>query len=136
MVRLNPERPQVRSGEGVGVDVLIQNGDNVGQVNFQLRYNAEVLRFVPPGEPGDFLAQNGVIPDVQVVEGGEGGVIVVSLTRPGEQGANGGGRLLRLNFVALRPGTASFQFATAQVRDPDSNALPAGLRVVNVEVAP
>lgn len=136
MVRLNPERPQIRSGEGVGVDVLIQNGENVGQVNFQLRYNAEVLRFAPPAEPGDFLAQNGVIPDVQVVEGGEGGVIVVSLTRPGEQGANGGGRLLRLNFVALRPGTASFQFATAQVRDPDSSALPAGLRVVNVEVAP
>jgi hypothetical protein len=51
-------------------------------------------------------------------------------------GAEGGGRLLRLNFVALRAGSAGFQFATAAVRDPQANALPAGLRVTNVDVLP
>lgn len=135
-VQLIPDRPQAKVGEGVGVDLMVRSAENVGQVNLQIRFNPEVLRFVPPGEPGEFMAQGGVIPDVQVVEGGDGGMVVLSLSRAGAAGASGGGRLLRLNFVALAPGTSSLQFAGGQVRDPESNSLAAGFRTANVEVVP
>jgi general secretion pathway protein D len=137
MVRLSPSRQQMQAGESLGVDVMIQSATNVGQVNFQLRYNPEILRFAPPGEAGDFMTQGGAAPDVQIVEAGGGGTVVVSINRPaGMSGAEGGGRLVRLNFVALKAGSAGFQFATAAVRDPQANALPAGLRVTNVDVLP
>lgn len=135
-VRLAPDRPQVAVGDAVAVDVLVAGADNVGVVNFQLRYDPRVLRFVPPGQQGDFLAQGGAPVELQVVEGAEGGLIVVHAARSGGAGASGGGRLVRLNFVALSPGTAGFGFAVAQVRAPDNRALPAQFRVAGVEVIP
>lgn len=135
-LRLAPERGQVKPGESIGVDVLITAAENVGQVNFQLRYNPAVLRFVPPAAPGEFLAQSGGTQDLQAVEAGSGGVIVVSLTRPGTVGASGGGRLVHLNFVAVQPGTASFAFGAANVRDPQAGPMQSAWRVTNVEVVP
>jgi hypothetical protein len=41
-----------------------------------------------------------------------------------------------LNFVAVGEGTADFAFAAAQVRDPESQRIPASFRIANVEVRP
>lgn len=123
------------TGESVGVDVLIAGGEGVGQVNFQLRYDKKAVRFAPPASPGEFLSQGGVPVDMQAVETPDGGLLVISLNRGGGgAGANGSGRLVRLNFVALQPGTAGFNFATAAVRTADNQPQPASFSVSNLEV--
>ncbi len=124
------------SGEALGVDVLISDATNVAMVNFQLRYDPSVLRFVPPAAGGEFLQQGGAAVDLQAVESAEGGLVVVSAARSGGAGAAGAGRLVRLNFVALAEGSAGFGFAAAQVRGPDNQPQAMSLRASDVAVAP
>jgi hypothetical protein len=103
-------------------------------VNFQLRYDKKVLRFVPPAMPGEFMQQGGAAFDLQAVEAAEGGTIVVSASRGGSTGATGTGSLVRLSFIALDQGNAGFGFAAAQVRGPDAQPMPASFRVANLDV--
>lgn len=135
-VRLAPEGSEVPAGGNVVVDVLISAAENVGQFNLQLRYDPKVLRFVPPAENGDFLTQGGVPVELQAVESGEGGLVVVTGARSGAVGAFGSGRLVRLRFIALAPGDAGFGFAAAQIRGMDGQALMASFRVSGMEVIP
>ncbi len=133
-IRLVPRSGRVAAGDQVVVDVVAEGAADVATVNFQLRYNPQVLRFMPPAQAGTFLAQGGVPADVQAVESAEGGLVIVSATRAGNAGASGSGPIVTLRFVAVAPGTASFGFAAAQVRNPDMEAIPASFRVANVEV--
>ncbi|NJN64853.1 MAG: hypothetical protein HC882_08205, partial [Acidobacteria bacterium] len=135
-VRLVPSASSVTSGDPLTVDVAIANGAQVSTVNFQLRYNPQVLRFVPPAQLGDFLQQGGVPADLQAVESAEGGLVVVSITRPGQAPAEGAGQLVRLNFIAVGEGEAGFSFSAAQVRGPESQSWPASFRTASVEVQP
>ncbi|MDQ7088024.1 MAG: cohesin domain-containing protein [Acidobacteriota bacterium] len=135
-VRMAADRTRVAAGEAFGVEMVVSGAENVGQVNFQLRYDPAVLRFVPPAEPGSFLQQGGVRVDLQAVESAEGGLIVVSAARAGDVGASGSGGLVRLNFIALAPGEAGFTISAASVRSPDSRAQPASFRRTSVEVTP
>ncbi len=134
-IRLAPDRPQVNSGDAFSADVYISGAEDVAQANFQLRYDPKVVKFVPPAQPGDFLSQGGAPVDLQVVETGDGAMIVVSAARNGPGGASGAGRIVRLNFVALSKGNANFGFITATIRGTDSQPLPAAYRASNVEVA-
>ena len=135
-VRLAPSATEVKSGDPITLEVLISGAEDVSTVNYQLRYNKDVLRFVPPAQLGDFMQQGGIPADLQAVESAEGGVIVVSASRPGSRPASGAGRLMRLNFVAVAPGSAAFSFAAAQVRGPESQRWPASFRSANVQVSP
>ncbi len=134
-IRLSTASTRVAPGETLGVELLISGAEDVGTVNFQLRYDPKVLQFVPPAKLGSFLQQGGVPVDLQAVEAGDG-LVVVSAARAGETGADGSGGLVQLSFVALAEGPAGFAFSAAQVRAPDATALPASFRVANVEVAP
>ncbi len=134
-IRLVPRSGRVSAGDQVVVDVVAEGASDVATVNFQLRYNPKVLRFMPPAQAGEFLAQGGAPADVQAVESAEGGLVIVSATRAGATGASGSGTIVTLRFVAVAPGTASFGFAAAQVRNPDMEAIPASFRVANVEVS-
>jgi general secretion pathway protein D len=133
-LRLAPGRTQVAAGETVRVQMLVNGAEGVGSVNFQLRYDPTVLRFVPPAEPGDFVGVGGRFGDVQAIESAEGGLIVVSAMIPGDEGASGSGTLASLNFVALESGDSGFAFSGAQVRGTDGDAQPASFRVSNVNV--
>ena len=133
-LRLALARTQVAPGDAVPVDVVIAGAENVGMVNFQLRYDKKVLRFVPPAMPGEFMQQGGAAFDLQAVEAAEGGTIVVSASRGGSTGATGTGSLVRLSFIALDQGNAGFGFAAAQVRGPDAQPMPASFRVANLDV--
>ncbi|RMG49167.1 MAG: hypothetical protein D6718_00210 [Acidobacteria bacterium] len=135
-LRLAPSARQVRVGDTVTVDVLVADARDVATVNFQLRYDESVLRFVPPGELGEFLQQGGKPADLQAVESAEGGLLVVSASRRGPEGASGSGRLVRLTFLGTSPGQADFRFSAAQVRGPDARAMPASFRVAPLEVVP
>ncbi len=133
-LRLALARTQVAPGDAVPVDVVIAGAENVGMVNFQLRYDKKVLRFVPPAMPGEFMQQGGTAFDLQAVEAAEGGTIVVSASRGGSVGATGTGSLVRLSFIALDQGNAGFGFAAAQVRGPDAQPMPASFRIANLDV--
>jgi hypothetical protein len=133
-LRLALSRTQAAPGDAVPVDVVIAGAENVGMVNFQLRYDKKVLRFVPPAQPGEFMQQGGAAYDLQAVEAAEGGTIVVSASRGGSAGASGTGSLVRLSFIALDQGNAGFGFAAAQVRGPDAQPMPASFRVANLDV--
>jgi general secretion pathway protein D len=133
-LRLAPGRTQVAAGDTVRVQMLVNGAEGVGSVNFQLRYDPTVLRFVPPAEPGDFVGVGGRFGDVQAIESAEGGLIVVSAMIPGDEGASGSGTLASLNFVALESGDSGFAFSGAQVRGTDGDAQPASFRVSNVNV--
>ena len=135
-LRLVPSRMSVPAGSEVSVDVMVTGADDVGRINFQLRFNPKVLQFIPPAALGPFLTSDGAGAEIQATESAEGGLIVVSTSRASSEGIDGSGQLLRLRFLALSPGTASFGFAAAQVRAPDSRALSAKFRVANVEVTP
>ncbi len=134
-IRLVPRTGKVAAGDQVVVDVVAEGATDVATVNFQLRYNPKVLRFMPPAQAGGFLSRGGAPADVQAVESAEGGLVIVSATRAGAEGASGSGTIVTLRFVAIAPGTASFGFAAAQVRNPDMEAVPASFRVANVEVS-
>ena len=133
-LRLALSRTQAAPGDAIPVDVVIAGAENVGMVNFQLRYDKKVLRFVPPAQPGEFMQQGGAAYDLQAVEAAEGGTIVVSASRGGSAGASGTGSLVRLSFIALDQGNAGFGFAAAQVRGPDAQPMPASFRVANLDV--
>jgi len=133
-LRLVLPTTQVAPGDAVPVEVVVAGAEGVGMVNFQLRYDKKVLRFVPPAGAGEFMQQGGAAFDLQAVEAAEGGTIVVSATRGGSVGASGTGSLVRLNFIALDQGNAGFGFAAAQVRGPDAQPMPASFRVANLEV--
>ncbi len=135
-VRLVPDKQAVAPGDPLALDIEITQATNASTINFQLRYDPNVLQFVPPAETGEFLGQGGAFADLQAVESAEGGLIVVSVARSGPEGATGSGRLARLNFVALESGRSGFNFSAAQIRDPDSRPLPATFRTTSVEVAP
>ncbi|MDH3285002.1 MAG: cohesin domain-containing protein, partial [Acidobacteriota bacterium] len=135
-VRLTPDKSAVAPGDAVAIDVEVSEATNASTINFQLRYDPTILQFVPPADVGEFLSQGGAFADLQAVESAEGGLIVVSVARSGPEGATGSGRLVRLNFVALREGRSGFNFSAAQIRDPDSRPLPATFRTTSVEVKP
>jgi general secretion pathway protein D len=133
-LRLAPGRTQIAAGDTVRVQMLVSGAEDVGSVNFQLRYDPSVLRFVPPAEPGGFVSVGGRLGEVQAIESAEGGLIVVSAMIPGDEGASGSGTLATLNFVALESGASGFAFSGAQVRGTDGDAQPASFRVSNVNV--
>ncbi len=127
---------QAAPGAAIPVQVLVSGADDVGMINFQLRYDPAVVSFVPNAQLGPFLQQGGIPADLQAMETAEPGLIVVSGARAGEQGASGSGVLVRLNFVAVAQGNAGFAFSAAQVRSPSAQALPANFRVSSVQVIP
>jgi general secretion pathway protein D len=133
-LRLAPGRTQVAAGDTVRVQMLVSGAEEVGTVNFQLRYDPSVLRFVPPAEPGGFVQVGGRMGEVQAVESAEGGLVVVSALVPGQEGGSGSGTLATLNFVALEAGSSGFAFSGAQVRSANGDAQPASFRVSNVNV--
>lgn len=133
-LRLAPTRTQVAAGDAFAVSVLVSGAEGVGTMNFQLQYDPDVLRFVPPAEPGDFLMSGGGLGDLQAIESAEGGLIVVSSSVGSEDGASGSGTLLKLNFVALQGGDSGFAFAGGNVRGVDGDKQPASFRASNVTV--
>jgi hypothetical protein len=106
----------------VGVD----DAANVGSVAFHLRFDKEVIRYVPPAMEGPFLGRLGTDTVFLCVESGAGGELVVGTSRVnGEPGAYGAGRLATFRFEAIKPGVSEFLFTGARVNDPQARSLPA-----------
>jgi general secretion pathway protein D len=137
VVRLVPSRPRYSVGETVVVDVFMENANDVGSVPFHLRYNSQVLQFIPPAEEGGLMRSDGANTVFLAPDTGGGGEIVVGLSRlGGGDGASGTGVLCRFQFIAVAQGDAGFAFTGASVKDPQARDLPAAFSVVSVRVDP
>ena len=134
-VILSAPKSVYRVGETVYVQVQISGAQNVGSVPFHLRFNPQVFTFVAPALEGDFLGSDGsqtIFASSEIQGGGE---IVVGLSRTGAgTGASGAGLLATFQFSARAPGTGSFSFSGASVRDPAAANLPCSFNTATITV--
>jgi general secretion pathway protein D len=135
LVRLAPSSSAVQVGDTLVVQVLLDNGTNIGSVPFHLRYNRQVLEFLPPASEGDLLSQDGSNVVFIANDTASGGEIVVGYSRMGgETGITGSGVLATFQFRAINPGDAGLQFTGASVKDPQARNLPAAFQPAAVVV--
>jgi len=135
LVRLVPSKSVYQVGEPVTVQVVVDNAWNVGSTPFHLRYNREVLQFVPPAGEGPFMSGDGANTVFLASDTGGGGEVVVGLSRMGAPtGAEGSGLLATFQFQAINPGDAGFAFTGASVKDPQARDLPAAFNTAPVQV--
>jgi hypothetical protein len=135
LVRLVPSKPVYQVGERVVVQVVIDNAQDVGSTPFHLRYNPEVLQFIPPGSEGPFMRSDGANTVFLAADTGGGGEIVVGLSRMGApEGVSGSGTLAVFEFTAIASGDCGFAFTGATIKDPQALNLPAGFNTASVRV--
>jgi hypothetical protein len=135
LVRLVPSAAAVQVGDTIVVQVVLDNGTNIGSVPFHLRYNRQVVEFMPPASEGNLLSQDGSNVVFIANDTASGGEIVVGYSRMGgETGITGSGVLATFQFRALNPGDAGFQFTGASVKDPQARNLPAAFQPMSVVV--
>jgi len=136
-VRLVPSATSFRVGDRVNVEVRIENATNVGSVPFHLRYNRQVLEFIPPGIQGPFLNSDGGNTVFLAIDSPPGGEIVVGHSRlGGGDGMTGSGALATFQFQAINPGDCGFAWSAASVKDPQARNLPANFLPAAVPVEP
>jgi general secretion pathway protein D len=136
-VRLVPSAPSFRVGDRVSVEVRIENATNVASVPFHLRYNRQVVEFVPPATQGSFLNSDGANTVFLATDSGGGGEVVVGLSRlGGGDGMSGAGTLATFQFQAINPGDAGFAWVGASVKDPQARNVPATFLLAPVAVEP
>ena len=137
VVNLVPSQAVYRVGDTVQVQAVISNATNVGSVPFHLRYNTEVLQFLPPATEGGFLSSDGFSTVFLASDTGGGGEVVVGLSRMGGgEGASGGGTLVTFEFQAIGAGDCNFAFTGASVKDPQARNVPAAFNTAVVQVQP
>lgn len=137
VVRMVPSSPTVRVGDRVVVELRIENAEGVGSVPFHLKYNRQVLEFVPPGSEGPFLGSDGTATMFLARDTTSGGEVVVGLSRlGGGEGVSGSGTLATLQFRAVNSGDCGLSFVAASVKDPRARNLPSSFLAAAVQVEP
>jgi len=136
-VRLVPSAPSFRVGDRILVEARIEGATNVGSVPFHLRYNHQVLEFVPPAQQGNFLNSDGGNTVFLATDSPGGGEIVVGDSRLGAgEGMAGSGTLATFQFQAIAPGDCGLTWTAASVKDPQARNLPASFLSAPVAVEP
>ena len=136
MVQLVPSQPSYRVGDTVVVDVVVENGENIGSAPFHLRYDRGVLEYLGATE-GNMLNNDGQGTIFLARDAQGGGEVVIGLSRMGSgNGANGSGTLAQIQFQAMNEGPCGFVFNRAALKDPQAQTLQAVFMAPPVEVAP
>jgi general secretion pathway protein D len=128
-----------RTGTEIRVAVEIERARGVGSVPFALRYDPDVLEFLPSrSQEGSFLRGDGASTSFLAVAGrtrdGVPGVIVGLSRLGGGAGARGKGTLCVLVFRARAPGVSPMIFGPASVLDPSARPLPSSFRGAGITV--
>jgi hypothetical protein len=132
-----PSATSYRVGDTVVLQVVIENAAQVASTPFHLRYNSDVLQFLPPGIEGPFMGADGANTVFLAGDLGRGGEVVVGLSRMGgSEGASGSGTLATFQFQAINVGDCGFAFTAASVKDPQARNLPASFIPASVRVEP
>lgn len=136
-VQLVPSKPSYSVGETIVVQVYVAGAQNVGSIPFHLRYNKDVLQYIPPAQEGPFMSSDGTSTVFLASDTGGGGEVVVGLSRMGGgAGASGSGNVATFQFQAVAPGDCGFVFTGASVKDPQARNVPASFSTVAVRVQP
>jgi len=115
---------QVAVGDRVSVQILIDNGTDVGHTPFYVDFNPAVLRFVA-GDEGSFLASDGQPTAFFATSNAGGASVVVGLSRLGRvAGVDGSGELCQLHFEVVGTGNAGLGFSRAKVRNSSNRIVP------------
>jgi general secretion pathway protein D len=123
-------------GETLMVQVLVNDAQNVGSIPFHLRFNNQVLQFVPPALEGDLLRSGGAN-TVLFADDPRGGELIYGHSRlGGQEGATGSGVLSTLQFLIVGSGQANFQFVDASVQDTRAIRKPAQFLSIPFTVLP
>jgi cohesin domain-containing protein len=135
IVRLLPSRAVYHVGERVPIEVVIDEARDVASIAFRLRYDPQVLAFVPPGVEGPFLGSDGAETVFLAGDIPGRGEVAVSLSRLYPRtGIGGSGTLARFEFDAVSIGSCGFAFASMSVKDQEARNLPSVFRSIEVRV--
>jgi hypothetical protein len=122
-VRMVVPAPIASIGQTVAVRVMIEGAAGVGSVPFNLEFNRAVLQF-DRGTQGAFLGGDGWNVVFMVAPASAGNVVVVGLSRLGEnEGIGGAGELCTIYFKVIGAGAANLRFANGSVRDGRNNVI-------------
>jgi hypothetical protein len=136
VVRLVPSAPSYRVGDSVVVNVLIESGTGVDSVAFRLRFNRQVLEFVPPAIEGPFLGSDGTGTVFLADEVADGELAAGMSRMGGGEGMTGSGVLATFRFQAVNAGNCGFAFTGASVKDEHASTLPSMFVTAAVQVQP
>ncbi len=136
-VAIAPTQGTYSIGDTVTLNIMVNGASNVGSVPFHLKFNPQILEFIPPGIEGNFLNGDGASTVFIASESASGGEIIVGISRLGsDAGASGGGILCTLNFLAINEGACSFEFLGASVKDPKAQNLRSVFSPTSVVIQP
>jgi general secretion pathway protein D len=135
VVQMAPSKNSYQVGETVVMQVMIDNANNVGSTPFHIRYDTNVLQYMPPAAEGFFMNADGANTVFLATDIAGGGEVVVGLSRMGAgEGATGSGLLATFQFQAINPGDCGFAFTGASVKDPQARDLPAAFNAIPARV--
>ncbi len=128
-VYFSPATAQVMRGGEETVDLKIRDGYNVAGCPFHLVFDPDKINITEAAE-GEFLGRDGVATSFITAIDNESGVLIVGLSRLGEQqnGMYGSGTLLTIKFKGIAPGYSDLVFKNENLLDPAAHQLPAAFQ--------
>jgi Cohesin domain len=134
LVRVDPSSQTVSIGDNFGVDIRIENVENLGSYEWLLTFDPAVLDYVSVSN-GSFLGSTGrtVFCPGAILDTGSVrfGCSTAGTTPPGPSGA---GVLATITFSALATGTSSLDLVWAQLSDPLAEDIPTAIQDGDVTV--
>jgi general secretion pathway protein D len=123
-VTIQPPAVATTTGQAFSIQVVIDNGKDVGHTPFYLIFDPNYLEVLDVSQ-GGYLAQDGRQVSFLHSENNATGEIRVGLSRLGAtEGVNGGGVLAVITFKAKERGKSYLTFTNCSVKNPRAENLP------------
>jgi hypothetical protein len=133
-VTIQPPVVNATTGQAFSVQVVIDNGKDVGHTPFYLIFDPNYLEVMEVSQ-GGYLAQDGRQVSFLHSENNATGEIRVGLSRLGAtEGVNGGGVLAVVTFKAKERGKSYLTFTNCSVKNPRAENLPVEFLPAEVNV--
>jgi general secretion pathway protein D len=124
----------VKANEKFSIELHASAVENLAGASLFLRYDPNVVDFVDAAE-GGILKQGGVATQFQTPLDRANNMVSIILKRPANAvGASGEGTLATVNFKALKPGTAKFDFQFGYLYPPTGKSVRINPPAAVVEV--
>lgn len=124
-IHLASDQVTVAAGQATRVDVMIEDGVNLGSFQFNLLYDPDLVE-VKIVQLGEFLGSTGRQPTPlgpRTDRPGDTAFGAFTLGGADQRGPDGGGRLATVQLVGKRAGAASLRLDRAQATDPQGRPI-------------
>jgi len=132
-VTLAPASVTVRRGDEFGLEVLVEDAQDVFAADLQLGFDPAILEY-SDAEQGALLERDGADVAFQARPLDEAGVSVGTSRIGTTTGVSGSGPLMTVYFRAIAPGSTDIEISSGVLRGPEGNAVPVELEGAAVEV--